>query len=406
MQKLCKGERYALFLSGLLYLMFLPFITFAQGDPDPRIAIPITGIVLDDATGKPFVKEEGKMLPMVCIVENNSCVWVNSKGEFSFKGVFTSNGTLRVSYADHYHEDIPFDLSNRGPFTFRMKALTDTVRTIEEVSIIETGYFRVPQERATGSFVHIDQELLSRTVGSNILDRLEGVTRGLIFNQSNMGATVFASNSPSMSIRGISTLHANGEPLIILDNFPYEGNINSINPEDIESVTVLQDAAAASIWGARAGNGVIVLTSKSGRYEQPLKVSLRTDRSISEKPDLYYNPSIPISEYIEIERYLYEQGAWNGRINQVHSYITPTIEALLAHRNGHISESEMEARIAQLKTRDVRRDLNKYVYRPTGLYKAALNFKGGSKQHNYYLSAGNCKYLRVILGDHIARISL
>jgi hypothetical protein len=69
-----------------------------EQDPDPRIAIPITGIVLDDATGQPFVKEEGKMLPMVRILENNVRVWVNSKGEFSFKGVFTSVGTLRVSY--------------------------------------------------------------------------------------------------------------------------------------------------------------------------------------------------------------------------------------------------------------------------------------------------------------------
>jgi TonB-linked SusC/RagA family outer membrane protein len=376
-----------------------------EQDPDPRIAIPITGIVLDDATGQPFVKEEGKMLPMVRILENNVRVWVNSKGEFSFKGVFTSVGTLRVSYTGYSFQDVKFDLKNRGPFTIRLRLPVDTNQTIEEVTVVETGYFRVPQERATGSFVHIDQELLNRTVGSSILDRLEGVTRGLIFNQSSMGATTIHNASP-MSIRGISSIHATKSPLIILDNFPFPGDINSINPEDIESVTVLQDAAAASIWGARAGNGVIVLTSKSGKYEQPLKVSLRTDVSVSEKPDLYYNPSIPIAEYIDIERYLYEQGAWNGRINQIYPYITPTVEALLAHRNGHISESEMDARIAQLKTRDVRHDLDQYVYRPTGLYKAALNFRGGSKQHNYYLSAGYDKNLGNIDGHHNERLTL
>src|SRR5690606_35840713 len=156
---------------------------------------------------------------------------------------------------------------------------------------------------------------------------------------------------------------ANPEPLIVLDNFPFDGDINSINPEDIESVTVLQDAAAASIWGARAGNGVIVLTSKSGKFEQPLKVSVRTDMSISQKPDLYYNPTIPMAEYIDIERYLYDQGAWDGRINQVYPYITPTIEALPAQKNGHISEAEMEEHLAQLKMQDVRSDTDPDVYR-------------------------------------------
>ena len=405
MRNLRTRERYVLFLSGLLYLLFLSYNLSAQEDPDPRIAIPITGIVLDDATGKPFVKEEGKMRPSIGVLDKNILIYANSNGEFSLKGIFLSKGTLRVYYAGYKYQDIPFDLSNRGPFIIRLRSEIDSIQSIEEVTVVETGYFRVPQERATGSFVHIDQQLLNRTVGSNILDRLAGVTRGLIFNQRTMGTTVF-NNAPSMSIRGISTINANKEPLIILDNFPYEGDISSINPEDIESVTVLQDAAASSIWGARAGNGVIVLTSKSGRYEQPLKVSFRADRSISEKPNLYYNPTIPIPEYIDIERNLYAQGAWDGRINQIYPYITPTIEALLAHKNGYISESEMELRIAQLKTQDVRQDLNQYVYRPVELYKAALNFRGGSKQHNYYFSAGYDKNLGNISGHHKERLTL
>lgn len=228
----------------------------------------------------------------------------------------------------------------------------------------------------------------------------------MIFSTNQVGATTFASNRPAISIRGIGTLFANAEPLIILDNFPYEDNINNINPEDIESVTVLQDAAAASIWRARAGNGVIVLTSKQGRFEQPLQINVRSDARMSEKPNLYYNPSIPMDEVIEIERFLYGKGAWDGVINDGYSYLTPTIEALLAHKNGHITESEMEARIAQLKTQDVRRDLNEYVYRPVQLYKTALNFRGGSKQHNYYFSAGYDKNLANMSGHDNERITL
>ena len=335
-------------------------------------------------------------------------VYTQRDGRFNFRGVYLESGVMRFGHSKLGKPIyVPFDTINRGPFIVN---LVDTVindKQIDTVSVTaETGYFKVPEERATGSFVHIDNKLLSRTVGSNILDRLNGVTRGLIFQNNSVGATTFAPNRPSMSIRGISTLFANAEPLIILDNFPFEGDINTINPEDIESVTVLQDAAASSIWGARAGNGVIVLTSKKGRFEQPLKVSVRSDVSVSEKPDLYYNPTIPMDEVIEIERFLYDKGAWNGTINQIYPYITPTIEALLAKRNGHIDEAEMERRIAQLKTQDVRRDLNKYVYRPVQLYKGAVNFRGGAKQHNYYFSVGYDKNLGDISGHQDERITL
>ncbi|MBL1411585.1 hypothetical protein JKG61_22730, partial [Sphingobacterium sp. C459-1T] len=128
--------------------------------------------------------------------------------------------------------------------------------------------------------------------------------------------------------------------------------------------------------------------------------------SISEKPNLYYNPTIPMNEVIDIERFLYGEGAWDGTINQIYPYITPTIEALLAEKNGHIDKAEMERRIAQLKTQDVRSDLNKYVYRPVQLYKGAVNFSGGAKQHNYYFSGGYDKNLGDISGHHDERISL
>src|SRR5690606_4884570 len=106
------------------------------------------------------------------------------------------------------------------------------------------------RERATGSFTHVDNRLFNRSVGPGILERLEGIAPGVQF--VNPGGT-----SPSdMRIRGVATIESDGTPLIVVDNFPYEQDINTINPNDVASITVLRDAAAASIWGARAGNGV------------------------------------------------------------------------------------------------------------------------------------------------------
>src|SRR5690606_28363663 len=125
-----------------------------------------------------------------------------------------------------------------------------------------------------------------RRISTNITDRLEGVTSGLIFN-SNIQP---GENESPFNIRGRSTLFANTKPLIIVDNFPYEGDINNINPGDVASITVLKDASAASIWGARSGNGVIVITTKSGKAGQPAEIGLTANVTVGDKPNLYYHP--------------------------------------------------------------------------------------------------------------------
>src|SRR5690606_5692783 len=120
---------------------------------------------------------------------------------------------------------------------------------LEEVEVVSTGYQQLPKERATGSFVQIDNEMMNRRVSTNIVERLDGMAPGILTNlkQKQRG-------QGDIEIRGRSTLYSNSEPLIVLDNFPYEGDLESINPNDIENMTILKDAAAASIWGVRASN--------------------------------------------------------------------------------------------------------------------------------------------------------
>src|SRR5690606_34375368 len=96
---------------------------------------------------------------------------------------------------------------------------------IEEVEVVSTGYQQLPKERATGSFVQIDNELLNRRVSTNLLDRLDGVASGLQFHTSSAGSDRF--NPSFIQIRGRSTLNANHQPLIVVDNFAYDGDISS-----------------------------------------------------------------------------------------------------------------------------------------------------------------------------------
>lgn len=120
------------------------------------------------------------------------------------------------------------------------------------------------QRKTTGSFTKIGSELLEQQVSTNILDRLEAVTNGIMVDRgTNAGGRI--------TVRGISSIRGPKEPLIVLDNFPYNGDLNNINPNSIESITVLKDAAASSIWGAKAANGVIVITSKKERKDRHLE---------------------------------------------------------------------------------------------------------------------------------------
>src|SRR5690606_26383281 len=141
---------------------------------------------------------------------------------------------------------------------------------------------------------------LNRSMGGNILQRLEGMVSGVQFVDPGVGST------SAIRVRGLSTIESDETPLVVLDNFPYEGDIGNIDPNSIESITVLKDAAASSIWGARAGNGVIVITSKQATEGQHPKVSFSSNFGMSDRPDLTYGRewlSSPTVMAIEKERF-------------------------------------------------------------------------------------------------------
>src|SRR5690606_17810105 len=136
---------------------------------------------------------------------------------------------------------------------------------------------------------------------------LEGIVPGLVFNKK-----IGTNNTTNINIRGISTFRSEQQPLIVIDNFPYEGNINNINPNDVESITILKDASASSIWGARAGNGVIVITTKKARFNQKTKLTINNNLTIVDEPRLNYIPRFSSADYIELEKFLFGRGYYNS----------------------------------------------------------------------------------------------
>lgn len=249
---------------------------------------------------------------------------------------------------------------------------------LEEV-VINTGYQKIEQRISTGA---VDKIALDRTqdiFGTNIFQKLEG-NSPILFDKG--------SDRRAMTIRGLSSINNSNLPLIVLDNFPFEGDLNWINPEDIADITILKDAAAAAIWGARAGNGVVVITTKKGRYKMANKINLTSAIQFQSKPDLYYPNQISSSGVIDLERFLFEKGYYKNNENSyTMPYLSPVVERLIAIRNGLGNAADHEREIERLRTLDVRDDYARYMYGTSVNQNHNLSFEGGASQLRYQLSA-------------------
>ncbi|OOQ59995.1 SusC/RagA family TonB-linked outer membrane protein [Mucilaginibacter pedocola] len=300
---------------------------------------------------------------------------------------------LRVSFIGFK----PYELGVRLPMADTVTAvLQSNSNSLSEVTI-STGYQQIPKERATGSFVAVPRTLLERSVSTDIVDRLRDVVPGLSFNQ----------NGSRLSIRGQSTLFSNADPLIVVDGFPYNEPIENLNPNDVESISVLKDAAAASIWGTRAGNGVIVITTKKGGFNRPIAITFNSNVQVGERPALFSLNRMSSADYIGIEKRLFSEGYFDGtEAADNHLPLSPVVELLIQQRDGGLSAVEADKRIQALSAIDTRDDLLKYFYRLSVKQQYALSVDGGAALNRYFFSAGYDRNLDNEAGNGFNRVTL
>ncbi|QXV64000.1 SusC/RagA family TonB-linked outer membrane protein [Mucilaginibacter sp. 21P] len=341
---------------------------------------------------------DGKPLPGVRLesMKRHSTTATDGEGHFRFL-FFPPSDTIKATHVGYKTTYTIIRSNSSIPVKI---TLADTVTQLQEV-VISTGYQDIPKERATGSFNKVDRQLLDQRVSPDILSRLDGVTSGLLFDNHD-------TQQRTIQIRGLSTLNYDAAaPLIVLDNFPYAGDINNINPNDIESVTVLKDAAAASIWGARAGNGVIVITTKKAKAGQPLRVSFTANTSLSPKPDLMRANQLSPAEAVDLQRYLFQQGYYDASLNDP-SFpgVPPVAEVLNRARNGELTTAQADAQLAAFRQQDVRQDMLRYLYRPAVAQQYYLNLTGAGSNNRYLLSAGYDRNNSTLRGNNNDRLTL
>lgn len=229
----------------------------------------VSGQVLDD---------EGEPIIGANIIEKGTTNGVVTDFDGNFTLSVENDAVLQISYIGYISQEV----STAGTTTLNIILLEDT-QSLEEVVVIAYG----EQKRSsfTGSAAVVTSEAISKRPVTNAMAALEGITPGVQVQTSSGGPN----SSPSFRIRGVGSLNSSTSPLIVVDGVPYEGGWNNINPNDVESITVLKDAASTAIYGARGGNGVVLLTTKSGTRDKKLSVVLDSKLSLTQvrKSDLY-----------------------------------------------------------------------------------------------------------------------
>jgi TonB-linked SusC/RagA family outer membrane protein len=198
--------------------------------------------------------ESGQPLPGVTVLikgTTNGTV-TNNDGNYTLTNI-PENATLNFSFVGMKAQEIR--VGNQT--TINVTLVADAIG-IEEV--IATGYGTQKKSDLTGSVFALKTENLQSIPNTNILQSLQGIVPGLYVTNSQSAP----GSAPVIRIRGENSLSASNNPLIILDGIPFDGNLNDVSNNDVEAVSVLKDASAAAIYGARAANGVIIITTKKG----------------------------------------------------------------------------------------------------------------------------------------------
>jgi TonB-linked SusC/RagA family outer membrane protein len=336
---------------------------------------------------------DGKALVGAMIRTGDRSVLTNGNGEFVLRLV---NGTQRLSVSFVGYETVSVEvvMPRKEPLLIRLKQAENVLAEMN----VSTGYYQTTAEKTTGSFDVLKAKDLQRNVSPNLLQRIEGLVPGLSYDRRG---NTSPDDLGQIRLRGQSTLYANNDPLIVVDNFPYSGDVAQINANDVESITFLKDAAAASIWGARAGNGVLVITTKKGKAEAKVLVNFNAGFSVSALPDLFDNRSFLGSrDFISVERMLFDSGFYLANEQSVSKpALSPVVELLIARRDGKISQENLDRELEILGNNDVRRDAQKYLYREALNQQYSLNLSGGGKELSYYLSGGFDKGLYAQRGN-------
>ena len=205
------------------------------------------------ASGTVTDQQGEPMIGVTVHVKGNTTTGTITDIDGKFALSVPKGSTLVISYVGYKTQELPA--------TAGMKVvLTDDTEQLDEVFVVAYGTSK--RSAFTGSATVINSDALTKKQATNVVQALAGQVAGL---QMTSGSGQAGGDAPTMLLRGIGSINASTGPLIIVDGAPYDGGWDNINPADVESISVLKDAASNALYGARGANGVIIITTKNAK---------------------------------------------------------------------------------------------------------------------------------------------
>ncbi|WP_341837192.1 SusC/RagA family TonB-linked outer membrane protein [Chitinophaga pollutisoli] len=339
---------------------------YAKNDPalrnDQQVQqTPVTGRIAD-STGMPLIGAT------IAVAGGRSAI-TDVNGAFSLP--VNAGNVMRISFIGYTTKSVAVTEAMLKAGTVGTVVLSAVTSTLTELNVTaNTGYQSIPKERATGSFGIITEEVIGARMQTSLLDRLEGTVPGLFMQNGNV------------NIRGLATLRAEQRPLYVVDGFPYEGDLNYLNPADVVNVTVMKDAAAASIYGTRAANGVISITTRTGSPRK-LTVNFSSTLFVTPKPDASYQNFLNSRQMVDIQQELFN--TWHPSFNDGirREGKSKALEALYDHEQGVISKAELDATLDKLRGYDGQGQLEDLYMRNRIKHRQSFSASGGNDIHRY-----------------------
>ncbi len=297
------------------------------------------------------------------------------------------NSTIEVTFLGM--DTVTEPLNGRSTFDVQMSYS----RMFIEGAVV-TGYQEIQQKKVTGAIATVNSKTIEERYTPSLMQNLEGRVAGL----STYGG--------KLTIRGVSSMYAEANPLLVVDGLPMEGSIDDLNPYDIESINVLKDAAAAAIYGARASNGIIVITTKSAREKGKIDVDFSSNVTVFSKHDMDYarNFYMNAEQQIALEKnyydyyYFHNEGEVTNPAQTMEQnllagtgYVSPIDYAYYRMFIGEGTQAEIDQLCNQLSKNNFAQQYADAVYRRQLMqqYNLALRSRSDRFQSNFVVNWRN-----------------
>ncbi|MBC9932083.1 SusC/RagA family TonB-linked outer membrane protein [Chitinophaga qingshengii] len=333
-------------------------------------AVQLKGVVKND---------QGTPLPYVTVAVGTTGMMTTNSGAYFLANV-AAKATVRISCVGY------------EPRTFvaaDLAAMSEVVLKFGRHSLgvveVSTAYQRIRPEQSTGSIAAITTKDYESRISTDFLSGIQNKLPGVLINKD-----IKFEDNALFQIRGLSTISANKQPLIVVDGYPTELTLDAINPNEIKSVTVLKDAASATIYGVRASNGVIIIERKQAEIGRT-KFAFRSTLGITPKENYSTYRLAPGDVPLRYQRDFNKDGDdlpvdWSYYVNSYRNY-QPGYDILLDKKAGNITQAQLEDRYAQLASYNNAADYSRLFLRSAVNQQYDLNISGGTQQATYYVSA-------------------